>query len=175
MTVDEAQFYPDLDADERTTLSQFLDQYRHRVLTRFGRLTDEQAQTKSLPATNLTPGAVVKHLAHVEDHWFIARVGGGVLPEPWASAPFDTQPNWDFESAANDTVEAIAELYRAACSRSRNVASQLPSLDTTAPRPSFGKGPVTLRWVMVHMLEETACHAGHLDLLTDPLPTRPRS
>lgn len=169
MSVDEAKFYPDLDADERTTLSQFLDQYRHRVLTRFGRLTDEQAHTKSLPATNLTPGAVVKHLAHMEDHWFIARVGGGDLPEPWASAPFNTQPGWDFESAANDTVEEIVELYRAACSRSRDVASQLSTLDTTAPRPSFGKGPVTLRWVMVHMLEETACHAGHLDLLTDPL------
>ena len=172
MSVDEAQFYPDLDADERTTLSQFLDQYRHRVLTRFGRLTDEQAQTKSLPATNLTPGAVVKHLAHMEDHWFIARVGGGDLPEPWASAPFDTQPEWDLESAADDTVGEIVELYRAACSRSRGVASQLPSLDATAPRPSFGKGPVTLRWVMVHMLEETACHVGHLDLLTDPLAAR---
>lgn len=165
----EAELYPDLDADEGTTLSQFLDLYRHRALTRLGTLTDEQAQMRSLQATNLTPAGVVKHLAHMEDHWFVARVGGGELPEPWASAPFDTQPDWDFESATNDTVQEIVELYRAACSRSRDVTSQLPSLDATATRPSFGKGPVTLRWVMVHMLEETACHVGHLDLLTDPL------
>ncbi|MFT4163901.1 MAG: DinB family protein [Microlunatus sp.] len=168
----DAESYPDLDADERTTLSQFLDQYRQRALSRLIRLSDVQARTQTLAATNLTPGGVVKHLAHMEDHWFTARVGGGVLPEPWISAPFDTQPAWDFESASNDSVAEIRELYRTACERSRSVAAQLPSLDTKAPRPSFGKGPVTLRWVMVHMLEETACHVGHLDLLTDPLVRR---
>ncbi|MEQ4210349.1 DinB family protein [Actinopolymorpha sp. B9G3] len=168
-----AERYPELDADERTTLGQFLDQYRRRALSRLERLSDAQARTKSLPATNLTPGGIVKHLAHMEDHWFIARVGGGELPEPWASAPHD-QPQWDFESAAYNTVQEISALYRAACTRSRQVASQLPTLDTTAPRPSFGKGHVTLRWVMVHMLEETACHVGHLDLLTDALTKQAR-
>jgi hypothetical protein len=137
--------YPELDADERTTLGQFLDQYRRRALSRLERLSDAQARTRSLPATDLTPGGIVKHLAHMEDHWFIARVGGGELPEPWASAPLDTEPHWDFESAAGDTVEEISVLYRAACTRSRQVAIRLPTLDTTAPRPSFGKGPVTLR------------------------------
>ncbi|GAA1436926.1 hypothetical protein GCM10009616_37830 [Microlunatus lacustris] len=117
----------------------------------------------------MTPGGVVKHLAHMEDHWFTARVGAGELPEPWLSAPFDRQPGWDFESAADDTVHEIADLYRSACDRSRRVAGRLASLDTRALRPSFGKGPVTLRWVMVHLLEETACHVGHLDLLTDPV------
>lgn len=169
MSADDAPLYPDLDADEGTTLRQFLDHYRHRALSKLERLTDEQAQTRTLPATNLTPAGVVKHLAHMEDHWFTARVGGGELPEPWASAPFGSQPDWDFESAAGDSVQEIVDLYRAACLRSRDVARRLPSLDATAPRPSFGKGPVTLRWVMVHMLEETACHVGHLDLLTDPL------
>lgn len=161
--------YPDLDGDERTTLRQFLDQYRHRALAHLLRLSDAEARTKTLPATNLTPGGVVKHLAHMEDHWFTARVGAGQLPEPWMSAPFDSQPMWDFESAANDSVYEIARLYRNACERSREIAEQLPSLDTKALRPSFDKGPVTLRWVMVHMLDETACHVGHLDLLTDPL------
>jgi uncharacterized damage-inducible protein DinB len=151
--------YPDLDADERTTLGQFLDLYRRHALARLTGLTDEQARTRTLPATNLTPGGVVKHLAHVEDHWFTVRIGGGEVPEP----------EWDFRSAAYDTVDQLADLYEAACRRSREVAHRLPSLDTAASRPSFGKGPVTLRWAMVHMLEETACHVGHLDLLTDPL------
>lgn len=164
--------FPDLDADERTTLTQFLDHYRRSVLATFEPLTDSEARTRLLPATDLTPGGVVKHLAHMEDHWFIARVGGGVLPEPWASAPLDSQPAWDFASAEDDTVEQVAELYRQACARSRQVTGSLATMDTRAPRPSFGKVPVTLRWVMVHMLEETACHLGHLDLLTDA--TQPR-
>jgi hypothetical protein len=107
--------YAELDADERTTLTQFLDQYRRRALSRLERLTDAQARTTSLPATNLTPGGIVKHLAHMEDHGFIARVGGGELPEPWASAPLATQPQWAFESAAGNTVEEISAVYRAAC------------------------------------------------------------
>lgn len=163
-----APTYPALDADERTTLTQFLDHYRARVLGRLAALSDDQARAISLPSTNLTPGGIVKHLAHMEDHWFTARVGGGRLPEPWASAPFDVQQDWDFESAAEDSVEDITAIYLAACERSRMVTDRLPTLDIKAPRPSFGRGPVTLRKVMVHMLEETACHVGHLELLTDP-------
>lgn len=169
MSDNEPDRFPDLDGDEQTTLSQFLDHYRRMALSRFEMLTDEQAHTRTLPATDLTSAGVVKHLAHMEDHWFTARVGGGELPEPWASAPLETRPAWDMQSALDDTVAQIADLYRAACRRSRSVTERLPNLDTKAPRPSFGKGPVTLRWVMVHMLEETACHVGHLDLLTDPV------
>lgn len=161
--------YPDLDADEPTTLTQFLDHYRRGVLTKFETLSDDQAHTRPLPATDLTPAGLVKHLAHMEDHWFVARVGGGELPEPWAAAPLETQPDWDFKSAQHDTVADLAQLYRQACTRSRQVTEDLPGFDTRAPRPSFGKGPVTLRWVTVHMLEETACHLGHLDLITDAL------
>lgn len=165
---DRAPLYPDLDADERTTLTQFLDLYRQRTLRRFTSLTDAQARTRTLPATELTPGGIVKHLAHMEDHWFTARVGSRQLPEPWASAPLDDQPDWDFESAVDDTVEEIAELYSQACARSREVFTRLPSLDARATSASFARGRVTLRWVMVHMIEETACHVGHLELLTDP-------
>lgn len=159
--------YPDLDADERTTLTQFLDLYRRRVVERFSALSDAEARTVSLPATKLTPGGVVKHLAHMEDHWFTARIGSRELPEPWASAPFDARPDWDFESAADDTVEQITTLYQEACERSRGVVASIPGLDAKASEPSFGRGPVTLRWALVHMLEETACHVGHLELLTD--------
>lgn len=166
---EDAKSYPDLDADERTTLVQFLDQYRRQALRRLVRLSDAEARTRTLSATDLTPGGVVKHLAHMEDHWFTARIGGGELPDPWISAPFTSQPAWDFESAATNTVDEIAELYRRACDRSRKITESLVSLDTRATRPSFGRAPVTLRWVLVHMLEETACHVGHLDLLTDPV------
>lgn len=163
-----ASGYPDLDADERTTLTQFLDHYRRRVIERFSALSDAEARATSLPATKLTPGGVVKHLAHMEDHWFTARIGSRKLPEPWASAPFDARPDWDFESAVDDTAEQITSLYQEACERSRGVVASVSRLDAKASDPSFGRGPVTLRWALVHMLEETACHVGHLELLTDP-------
>jgi uncharacterized damage-inducible protein DinB len=166
--VAQASSYPDLDRDERTTLTQFLDHYRRGVITRFSVLSDAEARAASLPATKLTPGGVVKHLAHMEDHWFTARIGSGEIPEPWASAPFTKAPDWDFESAVYDTVEQVTALYAAACQRSRAVVASISSLDTKASHPSFGKGAVTLRWALVHMLEETACHMGHLELLTDP-------
>ncbi|GAB3615260.1 DinB family protein [Humibacter ginsengisoli] len=165
---EQVPIYPDLDADERTTLTQFLDLYRRRVIARFSALSDRESGAASLPATRLTPGGVVKHLAHMEDHWFTVRIGAGELPEPWASAPFTSQPDWDFESAVEDTVEQLTALYQAACDRSRAVVASIPDLDTRASHPSFGRGPVTLRWALVHMLEETACHEGHLELLTDP-------
>ncbi|GAB3611269.1 DinB family protein [Humibacter ginsengiterrae] len=159
--------YPDLDADERTTLIQFLDLYRRRVIERFSALSDGQAREASLAATTLTPGGVVKHLAHMEDHWFTARIDSRELPEPWASAPFDARPDWDFESAVDDTVEQVTALYQESCERSRAVVASISSLEAKASDPSFGRGRVTLRWALVHMLEETACHVGHLELLTD--------
>jgi len=63
----------------------------------------------------------------------------------------------------------VRDLYRAACDRSRAAAARCVSLDTLAAVPSFGRGPVSLRWITVHMIEETARHAGHVDLLRDAL------
>lgn len=71
-----------------------------------------------------------------------------------------------------DRVPGIVELYTAACARSRAVLAGFRSLDAVAAVPSFGIGPVNLRWILVHMIDETARHAGHLDLLRDCLRRR---
>jgi Protein of unknown function (DUF664)/SET domain len=164
----EIDTYPELRADERTTLEQFLDHYRRAVLTRLNGLTDVQAAAQVLPATNLTVGGIVKHLAAMEDLWFRRKMmGSDPVPELWGEPP--VQEAWAFSSAAADSVGQIADLYQAACVRSRAAAATFDSLDATAAVPSFGKGPVTLRWIYVHMLDETACHVGHLDVLSDAL------
>lgn len=74
--------------------------------------------------------------------------------------------------APGDSVDGIVELYSSACERSRSVLAQCDSLSHVAAVPSFGKGPVNLRWILVHMIDETARHAGHLDLLRDCLKSR---
>jgi hypothetical protein len=67
----------------------------------------------------------------------------------------------------HDTADSIVGLYMAACERSRTATALCASLDHVSAVPSFGRGPVNLRWILVHMIEETARHIGHLDLLRD--------
>jgi uncharacterized damage-inducible protein DinB len=159
--------FPEVAADERTTLEQFLDFHRGRVLEVLADTSDADAARAFLPATKLTIGGIVKHLGHVEDIWFQKKLLGVAMPEPWASAAWDADRDWDFNSAQHDSVEQIRALYLAACERSRAAAGAFPHLDSLAAQPSFGAGPVSLRWIFLHMIEETAQHRGHLDLLRD--------
>lgn len=161
--------FPDVAAGERDTLEQFLDFHRHRVLQVLDEVSDDNAASRLLPATNLTIGGIVKHLAHVEDLWFQKKLLGLAMPEPWASAPLDADPDWDFNSSRDEPVAKVRALYLAACERSRRAAAACSNLDHRAAQPSFGAGPVSLRWILVHMIEETAQHRGHLDLLRDVL------
>lgn len=167
-----SDLHPQLAADERTTLEEFLEQHRQTVLRACAGLSDATAAERLLPHTAMTIGGIVKHLARTEDLWFTRKLAGSVYPEPWASAPSQGSEDWDFRSAATDPIKDLLDLYAAACARSRTVAATRPDLDTLAALPSFGKGPVSLRWVYVHMIRETAQHCGHLDLMFDVLRGR---
>jgi hypothetical protein len=160
---------PDLQpGDERTALGQRLDQYRAIVA---GALVDvpwHRASTRILPATDMTIAGIVKHLAWAEDRWFQGRMLGAAMPAPW-DQPGADDPDRSMRLEPDDSVEGILTLYSAACARSRSAAAQFDSLGHPAAVPSFGIGPVNLRWILVHMVDETARHAGHLDLLRDAL------
>ena len=163
-------FYPDLQpSNERVALEQRLDFCRRAVLARIEDLDDASATRHPLPATNLSVAGIVKHLACAEDRWFVGKMLGEPLPEPWTSIPAAEQQSWPFESAVNDTVRDLAKLYTTACERSRAITAEFASLDAVAAAVSFNRAPVTLRWLLVHMIDETAWHLGHLDLLLDAL------
>lgn len=154
--------------DERTALVQRLDQYRAIAANALAEAPWAQASARLLPATDMTIAGIVKHLAWAEDRWFQGRLLGTAMPAPW------DQPGADDADAStrlksDDTADGILELYSAACSRSRDATAGCESLDQVAVLPSFGTGPVNLRWILVHMIEETARHAGHLDLLRDSI------
>jgi Protein of unknown function (DUF664) len=171
---DASSWFPELrPADERTAVEQFLDQYRHIVTSKLADLDRAQASARALDATDLTVGGIVKHLAWAEDRWFQGKLLGLALPEPWASAPLADNPDWPFHSSRHDSVDAVLALYASACARSRAAAGRFDSLDAVAAVPSFGRGPVNLRWIFVHMIDETARHAGHLDLLRDAIDREP--
>jgi uncharacterized damage-inducible protein DinB len=161
--------YPQLSAGERPMLEQFLDFHRSAVLKTLDGLSDDQAARQVLPATDLTVGGIVKHLAAVEDLWFNHNLADAPSAEPWTSAPFDQDPDWEFHSAAEDSVAELSALYIRSCEASRGIAARFDSLDTLAARQTFGGKLVSLRWIYLHMIEETAQHRGHLDLLLDAL------
>ena len=164
--------HPDLQPpDERTALEQRLDQYRSIVTAALDDLDWDEASTQLLPATDLTIAGIVKHLAWAEDRWFQGRLLGVEMPAPWDGAGAD-DPDRAMRLAPGETIDSILELYSAACNRSRGALARCASLDTVAAVPSFGVGSVNLRWILVHMIDETARHAGHLDLLRDCLPER---
>jgi Protein of unknown function (DUF664) len=142
-------WFPELrPADERTALEQFLDQYRHIVTSK---LADDQAHASAhvLPATDLTLGGLVKHLAWAEDRWFQGKLLGLELPEPWASAPLAEDPDWPFHSSRHDSVDEVLSLYSSACARSRAAADpfRFPRCRRRGPfvREGSRQPPVDLR------------------------------
>ncbi|MEQ1786893.1 MAG: DinB family protein [Acidimicrobiales bacterium] len=155
--------------DERTMLAGFLDYHRRTLVWKASGLTQAQL-AQPLPSSSLTIGGLVKHMALVEDSWFTERFAGGEMPEPWASADWDADPDWEHHSAADDTPEQLLGLYAAACDRSRAAYAAASSLDQRSVVPDRHVGePFTLRWMVLHMIEETARHNGHVDLLREAI------
>ena len=160
---------PELAVDEMTSLSQFLDYHRDTLLMKIEGLSQQQL-AQQIPSSALTLAGLVKHLALVEDSWFQEDMLGREMPEPWRSAPFDDDPDWDFHSAVDDTPEQLVALYRAACERSRDAVREVGDLNALSAVKSRKEGtPFSLRWIVLHMVEETARHNGHADLLRESI------
>jgi uncharacterized damage-inducible protein DinB len=161
-----------LPASERQVLVEFLDFYRAVLVRKAEGLTaDELNRTTS--ASNLTLGGLVKHMALVEDIWFVERFSGEAMPDPWSSAPFDDDGDWELTSAADDSPAELLTLFDQACARSRAIVDAADSLDEVTSLPADDPGRRrNLRWILVHMIEEYARHAGHADLLREEIDGR---
>jgi hypothetical protein len=158
-----------LRADELTTLSWFLDDQRNTFVRKISGLTPAQVGQRLAPSS-LTLGGLAKHLALVEDSWFIETFLGQTIPEPWASAPFDEDRDWEFHTGATDPLDQLLDLYADACARSRAVVAAAGSLDALSVQESRREpGNFSLRWIVVHLIEETARHNGHADLLREAI------
>ncbi|WP_309133630.1 DinB family protein [Cellulomonas sp.] len=149
---------PAQDATERDTLTGLLDYLRATVVLKVAGLTDEQAFAHPVPASALTPAGLVQHLTGVERFWFSIDFAGLDVPAPWT----DDAPG-AFEPAAQDTLAGLVEAYRAECARSSAVVAAA-DLDDRARADGCD---FTLRYALAHMVEETARHCGHLDLLRE--------
>ena len=128
-----------------------------------------------LPSSDLSLGGLLKHLAWAEDLMFTRKLDGSPLHEPWASAPFDADPNWEFNSAADDTPEALYRLYDEQVERSRTTVDAAlvdGGLDQVVALGREHGITVTLRRLLFDLLEEYGRHTGHADLLREALDGR---
>jgi uncharacterized damage-inducible protein DinB len=163
------QRFPSQVNDERTMVCEFLDEQRTIFVSKVSGLSAEQ-MGRRVAASTMTLAGLMKHLAFVEDSWFQDDFLGLGDPEPWASAPFDEDNDWDWHSAVNDEPAYLLELYRVACERSRAAVEAAVSLDALAAKADRRTGdPISLRWILLHMIEETARHNGHADLLREAI------
>ena len=150
---------PIKDGTELETLTSVLDFLRATAVNKVAGLTDEQAFSRPVESCELTPAGLVKHLAAVERWWFSIDFAGLDVPWPWP----DDDPHGCFPLAPTDTLGQIVSDYLAECERSRQSIAGA-SLDDMAK----GEGMhFNLRYALAHMVEETARHCGHLDLLRE--------
>ncbi|WP_199727628.1 DinB family protein [Micrococcus sp. RIT608] len=138
---------------------------------------DTAALHRRLPGhpSAMTLGGLLKHLAFVEFWWFEAVALGEPTSTPWVGADFDADPDWDWHSAAQDSAADLRALWQGQVERSRQIVVDLLAADgddgaaalARAHRIREGRDPVSLRWILTHMIEEYGRHAGHADLLRE--------
>ncbi|HYN30224.1 MAG TPA: DinB family protein [Dermatophilaceae bacterium] len=156
---------------EMEVLTASLDFQRATILLKTDGLSLEQL-TRRHPPSTLTLAGLLNHLALVEDDWMQVRFLGLPEREPWASVDWEADPDWEFHTAGQLDPEQLRGRYSDACRRSRQVAAQAADLDRLSVRPLREGQRFSLRWVLLHLLEETARHAGHADLLREAIDGR---
>jgi uncharacterized damage-inducible protein DinB len=161
---------PPLRATEAETLLAFLDYHRATFRAKVDGV-DEAGLAATVGRSTMTLGGMMKHLTLVETSWFSRVLLGGELGEPWDSIDWDQDPDWEWRTGSTDAASDLIAAYDAAVELAQTqIADALAvgGLDTLSVRPSRTEGsPFSLRWILLHMLEEYARHNGHADLLRE--------
>ena len=157
---------PDIanDGDERLMLRQFLDYYR-AVLERKTSGLDGDQLNIAIEPSNLTLGGLLLHMAGVEEGWFSENFLDRPLGEPWIGIDWHATPDWELDNAHTFTPEEIGGYFRRACQLARTIEKDAQSLDQRSAKTHPSGTSFTLRWIMIHMIEEYARHCGHADFI----------
>jgi uncharacterized damage-inducible protein DinB len=159
---------PDPSGSELELLAQYLDYQRETMLSKTQGLSREQMARTHAPS-QLTLAGLLYHLSLVEEDWMEVRFSGHPDREPWAAVDWDADPDWEFRTAVDLEPEQLRVRYREACERSRHVVSQAADLGQLSVKPLRDGQRFSLRWVLLHLIEETARHAGHADFLREAI------
>ena len=154
---------PPLRGDERETLRAFLDYHRATLAMKCQGLSDEQLRERSSPPSTLSLLGLVRHMAEVERTWFRRVMNAEQVGMVWSERENDFQRAYD---ATGSTRAEAFTAWAAEVETSRRVEREAASLDVTAHQARWGED-VSLRLVMVHMIQEYARQNGHADLLRE--------
>ncbi len=167
MTPEDDRTEAPLTGDEVTLLTGFLEFQRQTLAWKCAGLTPQQLATRAVPTSDLTLLGTVRHLAAVETGWL---VGFGGLPyDMWPDVVRDRDEQFrvDPGTVTQDDVDAAWATWHAVTEAVGTVVDRLP-LDS-AERPWGRDDEFSLRWILLHMIEETARHLGHIDILREQI------
>lgn len=152
-------------ADERTMLANWLDFHRETLAVKCSGLDDAQTRVASVPSSSLTLLGLVQHLAEVERKWFQRVLAGRDVP--WVYG----DPSGGFTLDPERTYEQALAVWRREVAVSRELCEGRPLDDVgrlgEQDAAVTGSAEVSLRWILVHLIEEYARHNGHADLLRE--------
>lgn len=154
-----------LSADERPMLDAWLDYHRDTLALKCEGLTPEQLRERAIPTTTLTLLGLVRHMAEVERSWFRKRLIGEDVPYIYCT-PEDR--DGDFNDLMSHEPEQVFEIWWAEITQAREISAPL-SLDHLSERMDERGEKFSLRWILVHMIEEYARHNGHADLIREAI------
>jgi uncharacterized damage-inducible protein DinB len=153
---------PPLASDEKATLVGYLDYQRATLALKCDGLDAEQLRRRAVPPSALSLLGVVRHMAEVERGWFRQRLAGEQIGYRWVT---DDEPNAEFDDVDTAVPAEAFAAWEEECDASRRIVAAASSLDDTFELPRMGT--ISLRWLLVHMIEEYARHNGHADLLRE--------
>ena len=173
MTTTEIPWEPPVAATEAEQLIASLDRLRTTFRFKADGLDPAGLDTR-LPTSTLTLGALLKHLAAMEDYATTHKLAGEPLGEPWDSFGWDGSTDWELESAVEDTPEQLYDLYDGAVDRSRTrIAAALADGGLDHPvHASDDRGHANLRRLVLDLIEEYGRHTGHADLIREAVDGR---
>jgi uncharacterized damage-inducible protein DinB len=164
----ESRVDPPLHGDEVAVLRSFLTYHRDTLRWKCSGLTQEQL-AQALPPTDMTLGGIMKHLALVESYWFEVMYSGIDYMPPFDTVDVESDTEWEWRTARDDTPAELRALFDEAVRRADAVvegALDHGGLEQESARTGRRTGETfTLRWILVHMIEEYSRHNGHADLI----------
>ena len=168
-----ARVDPPVRGDEVTTLRTFLDFHRDTFRWKCSGLSQGQLAQAHAPS-DMTLGGMMKHLAVVESGWFEDTFAGRGLMPPFDTVDWEADRDWEWHTARDDSPEDLRALFDDAVRRADAVINAAlatdAGLDALSEQESRrGEGRFSLRWILVHMIEEYARHNGHADLIRESI------
>lgn len=148
-----------LTGEEKESLHVALDRHREAILWKVRGVSDEDLRRSLVPSGTTLLG-LVKHLGCVEYGWFCETFGRPTEPLP----DVDADPEADFRIEPGESTDSVLAFYSRACAAADSVIGEL---ELDALGTAWTGEQVSMRWVLIHMVEETARHAGHVDILRE--------